>query len=419
MTRGIALPPGRSFALVFVVAFAVRACLLSLTPEELIRDPGSELGKIARSLASNGDFANPYSVPTGPTAHLPPVYAGLVGLIYALFGVTPAADYVRCFLVIASFSAMYALIPWLAGRLGAEPAAGLLGGLAGALTPRWPMEVSLGWEEPYAAITMGLVLVAFLGRWNASGVSGAGSFGVGVAIGAAFHLAPALLPVVAGCLAFELWFRRGSRAWLPAGAMVLGMALACVPWAWRNYRTFHEVFFIRSNFGLELRIANQDGAAPTLEETWARGILRHPYEDVAEGLKVRELGEPEYMRQARREAVAWIRAHPGAFLRLTAWRIAHFWFGSPQRPLAALWTSAVTLLAILGARRLLPALTAPARAALLIPLATYPVVYYVVGSAYRYRVPVYWILLILAGSAVLRRASSPRTISSPSLRGPV
>jgi hypothetical protein len=403
MSSGIANSPGRSFALVFLLSVAVRGYLLTLTPAELIREPGSEMGNIARSLAATGEFANPYAIPTGPTAHLPPVYTGLVGLIYALFGVTATADYVRCGLVIAGFSAMYALLPWLAGRLGAEPAAGRLGGLAGAVTPRWPMEVSGGWEEPWVAIAMGFLLVAFLRRWNTPRVSTGGSFWLGVAIGAAFHLAPTLLPVVMGCLAFEIWYRRGGRTWLFSAAMILGMALACVPWAWRNYRAFHELFFIRSNFGLEMRVANQEGAAPSLEETWQRGVLRHPYENLSEATKVRDLGEMKYMRRARREALGWIRTHPGAFLRLTAWRFVHFWFGSPHHPLAALWTSAITVLAFLGAWRLLPVLTVPQRAALLIPLAAYPLVYYVVGSAYRYRVPVYGILLLLAGSAFFRR----------------
>lgn len=314
MMKEIASSPARSFALVFLLSMAVRGFLFPLTPEELIRDPGSEMGRIARSLAATGEFANPYAVPTGPTAHLPPVHAGFVGLIYVLFGVTATADHVRCLFVIASFSAMYAFLPWLAGRLGARPEAGLLGGLAGALTPRWPMEVCLGWEEPYAAIVLGLLLVAFLERSNKPFNSATGTFWLGAAAGAAFHLAPTLLPVVLGCLAFELWHRRGGQA------------------------------------------------------------------------------------------LEWTRTRPGAFLRLTAWRIVHFWFGAPQRPIAALWTSTITLLAVLGAWRLLSMMAAPQRAALLIPLATYPLVYYVLGSAYRYRVPVYGILLILAGSAFFRRA---------------
>jgi len=115
---------------------------------------------------------------------------------------------------------------------------------------------------------------------------------------------------------------------------------------------------------------------------------------------VQELGETKYMRQAKREALAWIRTHPTEFLHLTVSRMIHFWFGPLHRPLTALGISLLTLLAILGARRTMPALTIPQRAALLIPLATYPLIYYVVTYMYRYRVPLNWILLAFAGAEV-------------------
>jgi hypothetical protein len=105
------------------------------------------------------------------------------------------------------------------------------------------------------------------------------------------------------------------------------------------------------------------------------------------------------MRDARHEAVAWIRSHPAAFGRLTASRVIHFWCGPLHRPLTAAGVTALTLLALLGAWRTLPVLALPQRAALLIPLATYPLIYYVVAYMSRYRVPLNWILLLLAGAA--------------------
>jgi hypothetical protein len=44
----------------------------------------------------------------------------------------------------------------------------------------------------------------------------------------------------------------------------------------------------------------------------------------------------------------------------------------------------------------------PQRASLLTPLVCYPLVYYVVLYMPRYRVPLDWILLLLAGAAVWR-----------------
>jgi hypothetical protein len=80
--------------------------------------------------------------------------------------------------------------------------------------------------------------------------------------------------------------------------------------------------------------------------------------------------------------------------------VIHFWFGPLHQPLMAAGISLLTILALLGARRTLPALTMPQRAALLIPLATFPLIYYVVTYMSRYAVLVNWLLLMFAGAEV-------------------
>ncbi len=105
------------------------------------------------------------------------------------------------------------------------------------------------------------------------------------------------------------------------------MALACVPWTWRNHQALGGLFFIRSNFGLELRMGNHEGAGATLDLSAQGGTERHPRTNEEEARKVQQLGELEYMRQAGREATAWIRSHPAEFLRLTGLRVAQFWLG--------------------------------------------------------------------------------------------
>jgi hypothetical protein len=202
---------------------------------------------------------------------------------------------------------------------------------------------------------------------------------------------------VLGYLTFEVWWKRDRRKWLLCACVVAGAILACVPWTWRNYVAFNKLLFIRGNFGLELRIANQPGADADGDVTWARlGTVRHPSENLEEARLVRDLGEAEYMRRATGEAIGWIRAHPAEFLRLTLMRFVHFWCGPLRLPWLAALTSAVTVLALVGLRRILPALTASGRAALLIPLAAFPLVYYVVSYQAHYPAPLAWLLLLLA-----------------------
>jgi hypothetical protein len=392
----LARSPWRSFIIIFLLAFAIRGFFLTKVPHRYILPHTRwEMEATAFSLAERGEFADPYIIPTGPTAHLPPIMPGILALMWTLFGMGLAAGYAAWLFRIATYSAMYAMLPWLAGKLGVGRQAGVLAGVAGALIAVWP-----GHGEALTAIALGLLLIAFLRRWTVGRSSPVGSLLLGLAWGAAFHLQPALLPVLLGCVAFELWWSRDRPKWTLSAAMVFGVVLACVPWGWRNYATFHEVFFIRSNLGLELRMAHHDGAAASMEVMDARQEHRHPRTHEEEALKLRELGEVEYMRQAGREALEWIRTHPAAFLRLTASRVIHFWCGPLHRPWTAATVTALTILALLGAIRTLPAMMIPERAALLIPLATYPLIYYVVTYMARYRVPLDWILLMFAATEV-------------------
>lgn len=393
--------PWPSFIMLFLISFAIRFNRLNQIPAlDLIPTAKRELGAIAISLMQTGQFADPYLGPTGPTAHLPPIYPYILSLIYRWFGLTSTAGYVSLLLLLLTGSLLFALLPWFSFRLGLSRQAGFLGGLAAALSVE-------GWDQHGEYLTgfvLALLLIAFLQRWTRNRISWHDSLILGLAMGAAFHLQPALLPVMVGCMAFEAWWSRSQQKWVLLGVMILGVGLACTPWAWRNYKTFNVLIFIRSNFGLELRMGNHEGAAATMEEMdeqmSRQNKHRHPTISSTEANILREMGEIEYMRQAGREALDWIRTHPGKFFRLTVQRIANLWLGPLYEPTAAAGVSALTILAFWGLWRTSPILTVPHRAVLIIPLATYPVIYYFVAYMPRYRVPIDWLLYILAGAAV-------------------
>jgi len=279
--------------------------------------------------------------------------------------------------------------------LGGE--AGVLGGLAGAVVLGFPAEI-----EPFSALAMVLILAAFLSRWTREESTRTTSLIMGLAIGVAFHLQPALLPVVFSCMLFELWWNRGNRRAGLVAVLFLGIALACLPWGWRNYQTFHEIFFIRGNLGLELYVGNHDNAHADIDVSSARHSFLHPRTDLQEAARVLQLGEAAYMRERQAEALAWITDNPGEFMKLTATRMVYFWAGPLHRPTGAMGYLVLFALACLGSWRLLPTLGAPGRAVLLIPLLTYPLIYYIVAYMPRYGEPVRWMLFLLAGAAVWR-----------------
>ena len=394
----LAAAPWRAFLLIFVVHVGIHGFFLAKVRTDLVRPHTRwEIMAVAMALHERGEFADPYCLPTGPTAHMPPFHPFLIAAIYRLLGPTLAAGYVTWLILIACNGAMFGMLPWLGGRLGLGREAGLVGGLVGAAVPRWP-----GFVEAPSAIAIGLMMVVFLRRWEGRSATAGGSLALGLAIGLALLVAPSLLPVALGLVAFELfWLRDRSRRW--AALTLLGMALACTPWTWRNYRALGGLFFVRSNFGLELRMGNHEGAGANLDLSARGGTERHPRTSEEEARKVQKVGELPYMRAAGREAKTWIRSHPGEFLRLTGLRVFQFWFGPLDDRLLALWTSVLTVLAAVGVWKVLPLLSVPRRAAILIPLVAFPLVYYLVGYEWRYRQPMDGITLLLAtrGAAAL------------------
>ncbi len=393
----LANSPDTTFLFIFILAFTIRLeALLDIPGRYLIPTTQWELSSIAISLMKTGSFADAYLIPTGPTAHLPPIYPYLFSLIYRIFGLTATAGYVSIGFMFFSASILFGMLPWLAKNFGMSVQAGILAGFFGALTVEWG-----GHGEFPSAIVLGIIMAAFFHRWMNEKYSFAGTFLLGLAIGASFHLQPALLPVIIGCMLFELWWSRGRNKWRLSVLMALGVLIACVPWGWRNYRTFNAVFFIRSNFGLELRMGNHEGAAPAMEVMdQNEEEHRHPAAQFSEARKLRDVGEIAYMNEALDEALIWIRSNPGEFARLTGLRILHIWFGPLHDPKTAAQTSALTLLALLGLISSWKKLLIPQRAIILIPLVTFPPVYYLVAYMPRYRVPIDWILFLLVGSVI-------------------
>jgi hypothetical protein len=115
--------------------------------------------------------------------------------------------------------------------------------------------------------------------------------------------------------------------------------------------TFGEVFFIRSNLGLELRVGNNDRAEAAMEVMDRRPVFpRHPAAQIAEARLLQDIGEMEYMRRAQREALEWMQANPTEFLRLTVLRFVYYWFGPLFEPVTVTKVAyaLLSVVAILG-----------------------------------------------------------------------
>ena len=161
MAQGLPPVPWRACILVFVVALVFRLAWVVAT-DQIHEFPRKEMVKIAMTFAERGELADPYAVPTGPTAVVPPVYPIFLGLIFRIFGTGVAAEVVKCVLTSTVSALRCALIPWLAVWLGLSLRTGMIGGLMSAFyLGALATDIKGDWAEAYAATALvGLFLAA-------------------------------------------------------------------------------------------------------------------------------------------------------------------------------------------------------------------------------------------------------------------
>jgi hypothetical protein len=293
---------------------------------------GGEMERAAVSLVTQGDIADVFGAGTGPSAHVAPLYAYFLALVYRVFGVHDQWGWrAQVTLAVIISSTCVALLPWLGRRLGVRPAVGYAAAVLAALLPLnlW-VETCGSWEQHAAALCLIGLLAAFMKLhdrcWTGLGLV----LATGLLLGLAALLSPIVLPAAAAMVASELGVQAGCRRRVAGRVALLTLvAVAClVPWTVRTYVRLGGLVAIRSNFGLELWIGNNpdaDGTATSPDfPNW------HPYTNPEERARVRSMGELAYMHEKQRAALAWIGANPGQFAALSVRRARLFWFPSPD-----------------------------------------------------------------------------------------
>lgn len=282
---------------------------------------GYEMGRIATSLAQGHGFSSPFQEPTGPTAWEPPLYPFIIAAVFRLTGIYTAASSIILLTINSFFSAVTsAPVFYLAKRSFGERIA-KWSGWTWALCPYamyWA--VKWVWETSIAAFLLALLLLM---AWR---LAEAGRLREWAAWGLLWGLAALLNPSLLSVLPFAgSWIvyrlARDHRAFISGvvfSALIFFVTIA--PWLVRNYETFHRPVFLRTNFGAELRFGNGPGAAGL-----SMGYQLHPTHNPAELARYKQMGELAYVAEMKREAVNWIRAHPGDFVRVSIARFVYYW----------------------------------------------------------------------------------------------
>jgi|SRR5579863_101965 len=352
-------------------------------------DFGWEMGRIGRALAQGEGFSNPFMGITGPTAWEPPLYPFLIAGVFKLFGIYSRGS-ALVLLSINSVCSGFTCVPiFLIGKRCFSEKVAVWTAWTWVLLPsvifwctRWV------WETSLAALLLALIFWLTLVMEEADELKP--WLGFGLLWGVAALTNPSLLSFLPAS-GLWAWWRRAGHGRRSLGGVLLAtvMFAACItPWLVRNYRTFGQPIFIRSNFGAELRLGNGPGASGL----WMEYL--HPTKNVVQMKAYREMGEMAYIAERKREAMAFIREDYGRFAGLCVKRFVFYWSGLPHSPdesrLAPVANSlylASSLLAFWGLGRALRKHRPGAWLFFWLVL-SYPLIYYVVFPHPRYRHPI-------------------------------
>ena len=384
-----------------------------LDPSRNHREFAWEIGQVAYSIVMGHGFANPYSVGTGPTALLGPVFPYLLSGIFVVFGVFTKASAVAFLAVNSLFSALTCLpVFFLARKSFGLPTAKLAVWSWAFFPYAVYFSTESMWYNSFVTLFLALIFLAALYLESSDRVWAWAGFGFLFGVSALTNpVVLGILPFLGGWVCYRL-ARLGRRWGRAAMAGALALIITIAPWLVRNYRTFHRPVFLKDNFWMEVCVGN----LTTAPDWWNEDI--HPSYIPAEMAEFQRLGELGYMAEKRQQALAFIESHPALYLQRSVRRAVYVWTGfwtfhraylrnlSEYLANICLLTP-LTLLSFWGLYRAFRKARETAAPYFLV-LLTFPGIYYLTHPDPRYRHPLDPLLLILACSAIASRLPSRR-----------
>jgi 4-amino-4-deoxy-L-arabinose transferase-like glycosyltransferase len=413
-------PVFRSPALAVVAAYALRMVLMWLGHHN--EDPvnprfetvGLENNLVAVSLAMSKGFFGPYPGYDAVTAVLAPVYPWMSSIGFKLFHLDYFGGMLFCQMTNSAFSAATSWPIHAVGKKVFGDRVGLASAWLWVFLPYavlFPLEWT--WDQSLTAFMLTSIVCATLNLRES--ISALHWSGYGLLWGFTALVNPTvciLLPFLVAWLMIRRWQAARPSAGLVMRAVFMFL-LALLPWTIRNYYAVDGLVFVKSNFGLELWLGNN----PAVKENYSRDL--HPLRSYPERLQLIVSGEPNYNREKQREAITFIKAHPGTFLKNSFDRFVDNWAGTYDSHVdpwiltlhlssADVWfCSAFSLISFAG-MILAWQVNLPDSLPLALCLLLFPIPYYLTHTELRYRHPIDPFMTLFTVYALVRVCSALR-----------
>ncbi len=301
-------------------------------------DLGSAMGEVfsvASAFAQKGEIADAFGPGSGLSTHFTPVLPIIAGTVYRLFGVGSSASEMTLAVMSIGLTLTTGALLYRAFGLMGTPRLARLAALG--LFCILPIHIHLEamqfriWEGALAtalgAGTLVMVLQADQGRWT----SRVHIAGLAILAAFLFFVSPPMGLAAYFCSGLVAIRRVPIKRWIEIGAIAsIALVVVMAPWTIRNYQAFGEFIPLRSNFGLELALANHPAAATGANDRavfTARMKEIHPLASKEAFAKMRDAGnERAYSRALGKEARAWIADNPLVFVKLSVIRLVRYYF---------------------------------------------------------------------------------------------
>lgn len=419
----------RQVATAVAVAFMLRMIVVFFTYRDLpdadkfYESFGWEMGWIARALASGHGFSSPYFPWSGPTAIEPPLYPGLLSLVFRAFGVYSLTSA----FVILSINSLLSALTTIPVYFSAQYSIGARGAkIAAWAWAFYPFAIYFSATRVWEYALTGLLFTtcfcivqrihrsANLWLW----------IGFGALYGLTAYSNPSLMSTLPFLLGFALYqAHKAGKRWLIKGALtVLAFVAVLTPWTIRNYSVFGAIVPMRDNIWLEL-YADNFGNAP-YDRTSPPTCDNRPYpaSSPAEMKKYLAMGESAYLAEKHAMSLDDLRNHPHyTFLAVkTIRRVIYYWTGfwsfsaqelrdQPFTVENVFYVSTVTFFMILGIVSLWRSNRTAAIPYLLL-MGAFPITYYLTHPMMDYRQPIEPAVIVfaVAGALSLRQPERVR-----------